>query len=454
MIEQREQAFAAAFNEIERVRLNSEDVLDFRRIRRLGELASHLDRIPPNILTLEADRPRALILEETKVIDLSPLAGLTWIQELSLAGSPVQDISVIRTLPNLRRLFLSATDVADLSPLLDSALFQSGFELAHIRFENTPASRADPRLAEIAAIQDDRERAKALYDHLRNQVSGHEPEPLLGTVFVDGKLELETDPPTEGELAEELKRSLHLRLRDKAAELALAAGNAYPKLAGKARRFEGMVSAPFAELDLFSIHLEIGDLEARRTEGREDDLPYSDDVRLALEAITRIGPALTVGHPWVELFEQRTQRARATPYSQAVAAVHDALSRAIIAAPEANGPRSIAMERLATEAGDPAVKQAVQEAKHKNILVRLGMAASAKEILVAVVRGAAEYVGMSYVGPPLVEFVRVNGTVLMDVALSYGWTFAGWFMAVMGPVFIALGLEEEVSKRIRKDEPE
>jgi hypothetical protein len=60
-----------------------------------------------------------LNLMDTQVTDLSPLAGLTKLQFLNLSGTQVADLSALAGLTNLQFLDLSRTQVADLSPLAE-----------------------------------------------------------------------------------------------------------------------------------------------------------------------------------------------------------------------------------------------------------------------------------------------------------------------------------------------
>ncbi len=59
----------------------------------------------------------AVVCDSEQVTDLSPLSGLTQLQELSLDGTKVSDLSPLRGLTQLQQLSLNGTDVADLRPL-------------------------------------------------------------------------------------------------------------------------------------------------------------------------------------------------------------------------------------------------------------------------------------------------------------------------------------------------
>jgi hypothetical protein len=60
---------------------------------------------------------RYLDLEETRVADLSPLEKLINLQRVFLRNTPVRDITALKGLTDLETLFLSRTQVTDISPL-------------------------------------------------------------------------------------------------------------------------------------------------------------------------------------------------------------------------------------------------------------------------------------------------------------------------------------------------
>ncbi len=66
-----------------------------------------------------------LDLSGSKTADLSPLSGLSSLQELWLNGTQVKDLSPIAGLSSLQRLGLNGTKVEDLSPLAGFSSLQS-----------------------------------------------------------------------------------------------------------------------------------------------------------------------------------------------------------------------------------------------------------------------------------------------------------------------------------------
>ena len=168
---------------------------------------------------------KELNLSRTLVSDLTPLRTLTALKELWVARTQVQNLGPLADLPSLAKfsmgeckardlsplsyvplelLFIDDSEVEDLSPLAGSEALQmlwlQGSQVRDLRplrrlhrlaseprnlglrFEDTPATEADPRLAEIAEIALPSERARALFDYLDSTSSAPkqpDPDPLL-----------------------------------------------------------------------------------------------------------------------------------------------------------------------------------------------------------------------------------------------------------------------------------
>ena len=105
---------------------------------------------------------------DTQVSDISALSGLTALSRLFLSGTPVSDISVLSGLEGLTDLDLTGTQVSDLSPLLSLTQLADAPQYAGLAFKNTVAAQADPRIAEIAGIDDNAKRNTDLFAYLKN----------------------------------------------------------------------------------------------------------------------------------------------------------------------------------------------------------------------------------------------------------------------------------------------
>ena len=416
-----------------------------------------------------------LSLSGRQVSDLRPLAGLTGLTALWLYGTQVGDLTPLAELTALTWLDLSGTQVSDLTPLAGLTglttlgLYQiAAIDLRPLRglvklaedpigdgltFRKTPATRADPRIAEIAGIEDAAERARTLFAYLENwvppvaedQAEAVTPDPLLRNLIRNGKLDIETDAPTEAESKDRVKRSLHERLRKLLPELARLAGNQFPRLAARARALTDQIEKDFADIDLLTLHLEIEDLEDRREKGTEDGAAFSEEVSTTLKSVTNIGPGLTLDHEDVEIMLDRRRRAREENNAKANEAKHNALSNAIIADPDANSEKSREMEELLERVADRTAAKVLQEAKHKNLIYILGTAA------VLATTGVAYSLTATLIanafGANITAFVQTNWALLLDVAGTYGSGAAIWLKNTVGP--LVAGLDTTVIRPVR-----
>lgn len=153
-----------------------------------GTSVTHISRLSwlPKLEHLRADKTAVadiagwnpdstilfLSLQDTKVSDLSPLAG-TRIQSLNIAGTPVSDLSFIATLQWLCGLNFARTQVSEIEPILAHAgLLYDVSDLDYrdraayyLHFEDTPLARSSEALHKISLMDgntDTGNRQKAL----------------------------------------------------------------------------------------------------------------------------------------------------------------------------------------------------------------------------------------------------------------------------------------------------
>jgi hypothetical protein len=83
----------------------------------------------------------------------------------------------------LTHLHLRDTQVSDLSPLLPLTQLAENPDPTGLSFHNTAATKADPRIAEIAGIDDNAKRATDLFASLKDLVDTPTTQysPLLST---------------------------------------------------------------------------------------------------------------------------------------------------------------------------------------------------------------------------------------------------------------------------------
>lgn len=428
---------------------------DLRPLSRLAELEVLLlggtrvsDLAPLSNLTSLIE----IWLDDTQIRNLEPLSKLSRLNVLSLADTKVSDLRPITGLTDLGRLVLDGTAVTDLRPVRSLVKLATNPLGDGLSFSGAAAALSDKRIAQIAAFKRQKQRARTLFDYLEHWEppggGGESPAPddLFGILTEDGKLEVAQSLPTEAERDARLKRVLHDRLRVKAGDLALAAGNRFPRLAIRARAVLAQVDRPFEEVDLLLLHLEVEDLSARAAAGREDDDPFPPEVTGPLSDVLSVAPALTLGHPDVDLLHARINAFRGQPIPVDEKAAHDAMSAVTAQADAAIGDRLGALERR-IESLPAELALVTQRAVHRNMIWRLAVGGLTR----------AETIGLNVVSSvvaahfhtPIVAFVQANWPILMDVALTYGSAFAQWFAAAVGSVPDLTALSRETLRRLK-----
>ncbi len=116
-------------------------------------------------LYLHTPKTRALTALPPEIADLSG-----WLPTLDLNNTQITDagLAQIKSLANLQGFDLDNTQIADLRPLLQFPAAQGDApNLTRLFFSNTPATRLDPRLAELSEIDDAPERTRQTLAYLR-----------------------------------------------------------------------------------------------------------------------------------------------------------------------------------------------------------------------------------------------------------------------------------------------
>lgn len=251
-------------------------------------------------------------LDATSVSDLSPLSGLTDLRVLFLKGTPVSDLSPLSNRTELEVLDISQTAARDLRPLRELHKLVDDPHMFGLALKGCAAAEEDPRIAEIAEIKDNSERARVLFEYLADWVPPWEPaqpDELLSVEEVDGQLEVAASLPSEAEVEERLKQVLHAQLQDKAAALSRAAGNRFPKLVAHAWLLEQQVAPALAEVDLLQLHLVSEDLRGlHESGGEEEGEPFPVEVMIPLGEVLDRGPGLTLGNEVVDVLVERANR--------------------------------------------------------------------------------------------------------------------------------------------------
>jgi hypothetical protein len=139
---------------------------------------------------------RSLMLSGTGVTDLTPLTHLHAVTWLEFDDTKITDVSQLRFLSQLNDLHLERSAVTDLWPLvgLDRLVKDPALVTGGLRFKGCAACVADPQIAEIAEIEDDSDRARALFDYLEDwappgsSIPAASPAPLM-VKMVGGRMQ-------------------------------------------------------------------------------------------------------------------------------------------------------------------------------------------------------------------------------------------------------------------------
>ncbi len=108
---------------------------------------------------------RALNLFDTPIADIAPLAGRIALQSLDLGATRVADIAPLQGLSALQWLSLESTQVADIAPLAHL----EGLQV--LRFAGIPACDNDPKLKELASIENSLDRTRRTLAYLRGDAA-------------------------------------------------------------------------------------------------------------------------------------------------------------------------------------------------------------------------------------------------------------------------------------------
>jgi|GEM_PF-2142700 len=156
-----DKAFTVAAEMIAKAKREGEPVLNFDT-----DETRALTDLPPGIAELTG--LQELWLTNTQISDagLVKIAGLTALQALYLSSTKISDagLAKIAGMTGLQALWLNNTQISDLRLL---RVFTKLLEPDHwggLRFEGCAAAEADPQIAKIAAIADNKARAQALFD--------------------------------------------------------------------------------------------------------------------------------------------------------------------------------------------------------------------------------------------------------------------------------------------------
>lgn len=354
-----DRAYELARREIAEAKRTGADRLNFS-----GEAFRALDRVPPEIGQLTG--LQSLSLRKSRITDLAPLAGMTGLQSLDLGGTLITDLAPLAGMKRVRELWIDNTNVTDLRPatalnMLGTSLLSDKRQTVSmtvfngLSFVNTLATERDAHLAELAKISHDQERTLRTLEYLRSlppwpepytpaaTPDGSPPQPIGGVPAApdpdqvprlvlgpDDRIDLPPVFPTEAELADPIRERLYQRMPS-ALDGLLRHSNRYPELDSPARALRGMVDAPFDQANFLLIHLEINALtDIRESQNSRSETEKLDvDCLTALAGVLRTAPPITMGHPDIELLEERGRAYQRNRLPETVAAAESQIARGL-----------------------------------------------------------------------------------------------------------------------------
>ncbi|MEP6269212.1 MAG: leucine-rich repeat domain-containing protein, partial [Paracoccaceae bacterium] len=427
----------AQLTALTRLTLDNTQVSDLTPIAQLTALTGlDLDNTQVSDLTPIAQFTALteLYLNSTQVSDLTPIAQLTALTGLYLNSTQVSDLTPIAQLTALTELDLNSTQVSDPRPLTALRKLAESPNMFGLSFADIAATRLDPRIGEIAEIEDPKERAVELFAYLEGweppvefDENGPAPDPLIDVETTDDRLEIADSNPSEAERDDQLKQILHTRLKARNTDLERLAGNEFFMLCAKARALTARLDSNFDDLDMVNIHLDVEELTRLKDRGaeRDGDERFPQELADALADVVSIGPGLTLGNRLVEILEERKRRFAANRPTAAQQATHDDFSAAVAQNPAAIGDRLRALETQVLEREDDPAGAATQDAAHRNILIKVA------RVALAGLNKVLENTAVSIVSPAVTAFLVTKWPMITEVAALYGPGFQTWFLSAM-----------------------
>ena len=261
----------------------------------------------------------SLFLTKTQISDISVLNDLTGLTSLDLSGTQISDtdLALLSTLQNLTNLSLFDTQVLDLAPLraLQRLHVNAGrLSWDGLHFKNTIATRLDLRIAEIAEIEDNAERARVLFDYLKDWVPPPQPSDMPAPeptgfrygVVMGGRLGYDMTPSKValGPDMDQLHGLLCDDTEDMLRRFPLGKGADYETLGLKLGRYQGALGASAASIMSIPMWKAGNDLRVLLRANRDrignslGEMPYfGADLAAAVEGLVATHNIFSARHP-------------------------------------------------------------------------------------------------------------------------------------------------------------
>jgi hypothetical protein len=321
------------------------------------------------------------------------------------------------------------------------------------RFENTAATRADPRIAEIAETQDSATRARELFDYLKDwvpPVPADQSEVPPFNVPDSGPISSRDEPPEGGDADQE---DLRQDLVRKAAVLVEAIGtsNELAILAGAAQHYQKQVMRELPKMRLQLLYSAANSLrvayefnaQAVAQDRHSDQLPPLPAAALA--DLVETHALFFSGFPnAVEIHEKMLSGLTGTRNRNAVGAAERVVESL------ARNPNVLASEDQQAMADDLAGAKGEgpsAEIAERRLVARLTNMLNAIGRKCYFGAKAGTTVLLSHDIPAWLLNEQLAISKLITLAQG---PYGIWFAAMMGSLFLVTGITQEVAKRLKK----
>lgn len=447
----------AVLTSIEWLDLSGIQKPDFKVLSSLKNL-KHLELGLSNITDLaplaELKWLRGLRLARTPITDLAPLAVLTALEWLDFTHTQINNLVPLAGATELKSIDFRNTQITDLRPIAGLSKLADAEPFAGLHFKNTPATKRDARLAELAQIEDDRDRSIATLDYLRTlppwwgpytpeatpddslplpigRVSNPpEQDPALPLIWLENGFDffatsIDSDPVTEAALSD-----LHDLLDDLRRK-----GNQHEDLYRIAEELQERSAGAISDLNMIKLHLSYQKLRRlhQGRAGRQDN--FDDETVSSIEAVFDVLPGVTLADSGVKVLIERQEAERASGLS---AFTDEAASKVLQDVQAPSAPFAPEVKDIAAEVIRPGLEDRLTGTRR--IL--------SSNVVISVLKWVGGATAAGALGGPVGNFVYDNGRDLLAYAATMGDDALFWAQAIIAKFRVEYELATGIAREI------